>query len=247
MDQASDQPATSADNPDQAFRLYAERGFHVEPGVLTPDECAALIAAGRAIAAKGEGNFRPLMQPHRDDAGFLRAMAKPRLTRIMERLCGGPVSGLQSELFFCRPGTPGFMPHQDNYFVEAPDGAFASVWTALVDVHPGNGGLVLYPGSHRRGLLPVERLGGPASPHQDPNAAAQRTLLPTDHASGIDLSLRAGDAVLLHGWVVHASHDNCSEGWRYALLNTYIRQGAPFRPGAYARRAPVDLAAVAAA
>ena len=235
-----------AEDPEQALRLYNERGYHIEPDVFSPDECTRLIAAGKELAAKGDGNFRPLMSPHRDDVLFLRTMADKRLTTIMQSFCGGAVYGLQSELFFGCPGTPGFAPHQDNFFVEAPDNAFASAWTALVDVSPANGGLVIYPGSHRHGVLPVEKLSGPASPNQDPNAVAQRCILPEGHAEGVDLYLTRGSVIFLHSLVVHSSHDNRSDTWRHALLNTYIRQGASFRAGNYARRSPIDLSSVVA-
>ncbi len=235
-----------AEDPAEALRLYNERGYHIEPEVFSAAECQRLIAAGKDLAAKGDGTFRPLMSPHRVDALFLRTMADKRLTTIIQQLCGGAVHGLQSELFFGWPGTPGFAAHQDNFFVEAPEGAFVSAWTALVDVSPANGGLVMYPGSHRYGVLPVEKLSGPVSPNQDPNAGAQRSILPEGHAAGVDLYISQGSVIFLHSLVVHSSHDNGSDKWRHALLNTYIRQGAPFRSGNYARRSPIDLSTVTA-
>lgn len=236
----------SADKPDSALARYRREGFYVEPGLFSPDECRALIAAATELSGARAGSVRPAMNPHRDDVRFLRVMADRRIVSVMERLCGGPVSGLQSELFYCRPGTPGFAAHQDNFFVEAPDGTFASAWLALVDVSPDNGGLRLFPGSHRCGRLPTERLATAPSPYQDPNAEAERAQVPAEFAP-VDLELSQGSVIFIHGWVAHASHANRSERWRYALLNTYLRKGAPFRPGNYAGRAEVDLAAVAAA
>lgn len=221
------------------FAFYREHGYHIEPGVFTPATCDALIdAAARLPGGGGEG--RPAMHPHLHDPLFLEAMRHPALLSFMVRACGGPVSGLQSEFFFCRPGTPGFTEHQDNFFVEAPDGCFASAWLALTDVGPENGGLMLYPGSHRLGRLPVTDVENTPRPDQDPNARRTRTVLPPG-LPAIDAVVPKGGVVFLHGLVVHSSHTNRSDGHRYALLNTYIRTGAPFRPGQYARRTAIPL------
>lgn len=246
------QPITSeptapsfATDPETALACYRRDGYYVDTGLFSPDECATLIAAGSELAGTRAGSSRPAMNPHRDDARFLNAMADRRLVRVVELLCGGPVSGLQSEFFYCRPGTPGFAPHQDNFFVEAPDDSFTSAWLALVDVGPDNGGLVLFPGSHRAGRMTTERLSGAPSPYQDPNAATERAVVPPEYRP-VDVVLPQGSVIFIHGWVAHASHDNTSERWRYALLNTYLRRGAPFRPGNYAGRAEVVLAGTSA-
>jgi len=239
-------PASFESDPRAALAAYEEHGFHIERGLFQPAECDALIEAGRGLSNFQAGSARPAMNPHREAAIFLRTMASPRLVKIMRALCGGDVSGLQSEFFYGSPGTPGFAPHQDNFFVEAPEDAFASAWLALVDVAPGNGALYLYPGVHKKGLLPIEKLQGPANPNQDPNATAQAALLPPGSPTA-DASLRRGDVLFIHGFAPHGSHTNVSSGWRYALLNTYIRRGAPFRPGRYAGRTEVDLDNVSAA
>lgn len=228
------------DDWDGALARYDENGFHLETCVFDAETCKRLVDAGEDLPGIRSGSARPAMNPHRVDAVFLSVMGDPRIVQVVEALCGGPVWGLQSEFFYGRPGVPGFSCHQDNHFVEAPDGSFASAWLALVDVDPSNGGLIVYPGSHRLGILPVEQTGEVPHPNQDPNAYASRTLVPDGYAP-VDLVIPRGSIVFLHGLVVHASHPNRSERWRYALLNTYLRQGAPFRAGRYAQRTPVEL------
>jgi hypothetical protein len=46
---------------------------------------------------------------------------------------------------------------------------------------------------------------------------------------------------MIHSWLVHASNTNKSDKNRYALLCTYIKQGADFRAGNYAKRTPFEL------
>lgn len=228
------------DDPDRALAGFKAAGYAIEPDVFSPTECDAVIAVGERLRSVHGGVARPLMNPHREDPFLLNIMADRRIVSIMESLCGGRVSGLQSEFFFGHPGTPGFAPHQDNYFVEAHDGTFASAWLALVDVSPENGGLKVYPGSHRRGRLPTETLDNEPSPHQDPNARSQHAIVPAEFST-LDASMTRGSILFIHGWLVHSSHDNTSDRWRHALLNTYIRKGGHFRPGRYAGRSEVDL------
>jgi len=46
---------------------------------------------------------------------------------------------------------------------------------------------------------------------------------------------------MIHSWLVHASNDNNSHIDRNALLCTYIKEGADFRAGNYAKRKSFNL------
>ncbi|HEX2117118.1 MAG TPA: phytanoyl-CoA dioxygenase family protein [Alphaproteobacteria bacterium] len=223
------------------FEAYAANGYMIVPGIFSAAECDELVAAAKTLPSFVGGSTRPAMQPHRSMPAFYKAMAKPELIAIMERLVGGRVSGLQSEFFYCRPGTKGFARHQDNFFVQADPNAFASAWAALTDVRPENGGLIVYPGTHRGPLLPVEPTHRGPVEGQDSNATDKQTIVPANIES-VDTVVPKGAVVFLHAHIVHASHDNRSaDRWRYALLNTYIRRGCKFNPGGHARRSEVDV------
>jgi phytanoyl-CoA hydroxylase len=231
----------AASSPAADFEFYAANGYVIVPGIFSAGECEELVAAAKTLPAFVGGSTRPAMQPHQALPVFRKAMAKPDLVGIMERIVGGPIHGLQSEFFYCRPGTRGFARHQDNFFVQAEPDAFASAWAALTDVSPENGGLILYPGTHRCPLLPVEPLHRGPAEGQDPNGNNEQSLVPPQFKA-VDAIVPKGAVVFLHAHVVHESHDNRSaDRWRYALLNTYIRRGCSFRPGQYAQRAEVDV------
>jgi phytanoyl-CoA hydroxylase len=172
---------------------------------------------------------------------FLNALRNVRIVKIMEHLLGDKVSGLQTQFFYCQPGTQGFAAHQDNFYVQAPQDDFASVWTAIDDVTVENGALVLYPGTHKEPLLPVE----PCPFHtvqagQDINANRMQVVIPPQY-KGVDCPMPAGRAAFFHGHTVHSSHPNISNGTRRALLMTYLKKGSAFRPGNNARREEVDV------
>ena len=226
-----------------ALDYYEENGFYIQEKIFTSDECDALIEASTSLDNALNGTYRPSMMPHRVNEIYLKAMAKPELAAIMNQLVGGLAAGIQTEFFFCKPGTRGFSLHQDNFFVEAPFGQFASAWCAHTDVYPENGALIVYPGSHKDGLLPVRKLDLGPHASQDPNANNEECVVPEKYQP-ITPSVSKGSVFFIHGHVVHGSNPNVSERWRQVLLCTYIKSGAPFRSGRYAKRAEVNLADV---
>lgn len=228
------------DDPEQALAAYHEHGCHIEPDVFSDDECAALIAASQQLSNAKNGSYRPEMMPHLQAEIYLQAMRKPNLVQIMNLLVAGTAQGLQTEFFYCKPGTRGFSLHQDNFFVQAPFGAFASAWIALTDTYAEKGGLIAYPGSHKEGELPVRKLQMDKALTQDPNANNEETIVPGQYKP-VNVSVPKGAVFFIHGHVVHGSNPNITDEWRYVLLNTYIRKGESFRPGNYAQRKAIDL------
>lgn len=232
---------TFKNNPAAALKLYFERGYHIEPHVFSDEECNILIEASKKLDNFKNTSYRPAMMPHRTQPEFLTALRHPTVAKIMNQLIGGTAAGIQTEFFYCKPGTPGFATHQDNFFVDAPENAFASAWTALTDITPEKGGLFIYPGAHKERLLPVEKINIEEHPGQDPNANNVQCIVPTNYpALNIPL-IPKGATLFIHGHIPHASNTNNSNEYRYVLLSTYIRSGEKFRVGNYAQREEVAL------
>lgn len=227
-------------DPKKALEAYLENGYHIEENVFTAEECEQLIEASKSLENAQNGTYRPQMMPHRQDNLYLQAMANKKITSIMDILVGGKAMGLQTEFFYCKPGTRGFSLHQDNFFVQAPYGVFASSWVALTDTYADKGGLIVYPGSHKEGLLPVRKLHLEQDSAQDPNANNEETVVPEKYKA-INASVPKGAALFIHGHVVHGSNPNITSEWRYVLLNTYVKEGESYRPGNYARREAITL------
>lgn len=231
---------TFAQDPQAAIAFYHEHGYHIEPQVWSKEEIAAIRAASETWPTFKDGTYKPAMMPHRHDPLILKALAKPLIIRFFEAAFGGKVSGLQSEYFYCRPGTRGFALHQDNHYVEAKPDAFASAWSPMVDVSRANGTLVIYPGTHREPILPLRDLEAPPDAGNDINAHKQECIVPPQYKP-MDVVIKAGDVAFIHGHIVHSSHQNTSNDFRCVLLNTYLRAGEKFRPGNTAKRAEVDV------
>lgn len=227
-------------NPEQAMAAYLELGYHIEENLFSDEECEKLIAASAELESAKSGTYRPQMMPHRQNEIYLEAMRHPKLKFIMDKLIEGNAMGLQTEFFYCKPGTRGFSLHQDNFFVQAPFGVFASSWIALTDTYPEKGGLIVYPKSHKEGLLPVRKLSLEKDTRQDPNANNEETIVPPQYQL-MNARVPKGAALFIHGHLVHGSNPNQTDEWRYVMLNTYIREGEAFRPGNYAQRETVTL------
>lgn len=226
--------------PENVLAQYHETGFHIEENVFTDIECQKLIDASMQLENAKNGTYRPFMMPHRHDEIFLTALKNPAIAKIISALVGGEAVGLQSEFFYCKPGTRGFSLHQDNFYVEAQQGVFASAWCALTDTYAEKGGLIVYPGTNKEGNLPVEKLTLPPEAGQDPNANNEQTIVPPQYKA-VNAKVPKGAVLFIHGHLVHASNPNQTNEWRYVLLNTYIKKGESFRPGNYAKREAVSL------
>lgn len=226
------------DRMDKIF--YDREGYYIQENVFSGEECAALIEASQMLENSTNGTFRPQMMPHRVNDIFLCALRKRAVVDSIAQAVGGKPVGLQTEFFYCKPGTRGFSLHQDNFFVEAPYGVFASAWCALTDTFAEKGGLIVYPGTHKEGLLPVQKIEVVRDAGQDPNANNEETVVPPQYKA-INASVPKGAVLYIHGHLVHGSNPNTTQEWRHVLLSTYIRDGESFRPGSYAQRAPVPL------
>lgn len=221
------------DDAEAAYQRYEEQGFFCEPDLFSAVECEALIEAARVLPTARDGSLIPVMNVHKIDTVFLRAMSKPGILRVMDRLIGGQANGLHSQFYFTPPGRRGLGCHQDNYFAEVKPDAFASAWLALVDIYPENGGLYVFPGSHKEGRLPVKPSdAGGADKRQ---AVYEETIVPARYPR-LDVRVKRGTVVFLHGYLAHGSHINRSRSNRYALLNTYIRERERYRRGETALR-----------
>lgn len=223
------------------LEAFNRLGVSIEEDVFTSAECDALIEHSKTLESYQKGICYPQMMPHRTDGIYLKAMRNPKIVASVEQAVNGKAAGLQTQFFYCRPGTPGFGRHQDNFFVEAPAGAFVSAWCALTDVVVENGALIIWEGSHKEGLLPVRKVEKEKDKSQDPNANNEETVVPPQYQPS-NVLVKKGSAVYINSFLVHASNPNLSKDkWRQVLLCTYIKKGAPFRAGAYAQRQEVEL------
>jgi len=227
----------TADFP-EVLKAFNHDGYFVGPGLLTAAECDTLIAAAQNLESARNGSLLPVMQVHQVEPLFYKTFGHPKIISIMDQLCGGRVVGIQTQFYFTPPERAGLGFHQDNYFVEAPNDSFASAWIPLVDVEKSNGGLYAFPGTQTCGKLPVQKINTTGKDKRE--TVYEETVLPPGFQK-VDLSAKRGSVVFIHGYLVHGSYQNHSQSNRYVILNTYVREGVPFRSGLTAKREEVKF------
>ena len=229
-----------SEDPSSAKAAFLDCGFHVECGIWSDIECDAIIETGEKYRGTIVDGPMILDQVHKVDEQFLTAMKKTEVVNIVECIFSGNASGIQSGFFFCPPGTKGFLGHQDNIFVDADPGSFILAWTALCNVGLENGCLFLYPKTHREPILPLRTVKGVTPVNVPADAYNGETIVPEGYEPSAVVVPR-GSTVFLHGHTIHGSNENVSSSCRYAMFNSYVKEGTKFRRGNRAKRTEVCL------
>jgi len=217
-----------------------ERDGYVAPiPVLSADEAAGVRACFDELEAR-EGRERcqiGLLDRHFDQRFVWELATHPR---ILAAVCAvlGPNVMLLATHFFCKyPADEGAGEryvawHQDVTYWGLEPPVAVTAWYAVDDSDVENGCMRVIPGSHRGGIRPhgtAARAGNLLSINQEV------PVLPEEEARAVDLCLRAGEASLHHGALIHGSLPNRSRRRRCGLtirfVPTYVRQVAPNSQG----------------
>jgi hypothetical protein len=151
------------------------------------------------------------------DSLFLAYIQRPIFREICARVYGPqtPVMALRA-MFMNKPARKGtFLPwHQDggwSYLERDPE---VTVWTALDRATVANGCLQVIPGSHRAGLINPSHHSGYITAEQARQwATPDRTVF---------LEVDAGEVLLLHNYLLHASDVNKTDIPRRAFSVCYM-------------------------
>ena len=150
------------------------------------------------------------------DPLFLAFMQRPLFEHICARVYGErtPVDWFRA-MFMNKPSKKGtFLPwHQDRWSRLDRDPQI-TIWLALDPATVENGCVQMIPGSHKVGLINPDHHSGFLTPEQ---AEQWR---PEDKR--VFLTLEAGEAVLLHNYLLHGSDINRSETSRRAFSICYM-------------------------
>jgi hypothetical protein len=150
------------------------------------------------------------------DPLFLAYMQRPIFNEICARVYGEdtPIASFRA-MFMNKPAGQGtLLPwHQDRWSYLDRD-PLITTWTALDAATRANGCVQVIPGSHKLGLLNPEHPSGFLSAEQ-----AARFDSSPDIAY---LELPAGEAVLLHNWLLHRSDTNTTATPRRAFSVCYL-------------------------
>ncbi len=232
-----------------ALAQYRDLGYGVVRGVFGPRDVAALTQAFERIYAQGlarGASYRDRnVYFHLADDPVLKQIVRfvqwpayidpilaayrtdTRLLDIMAPLIGRDLKQIINQMHWKPPGAAraDFGYHQDVHFrrpAEAYRDAGNSYVQTMIAVDPQgpeNGGLRVYPGSHKLGVLAFPERGRimDADMSEDDLLA-----LGLDPGKLVDLELAPGDVAFWHLGTIHGSGANTAPIDRRAYLNGYV-------------------------
>jgi phytanoyl-CoA hydroxylase len=220
--------------------FYRRNGYLVVDGILAPAECDAALKIFERHADK---DYSGIMNLDRKVEEIRNIMKNPKIVKILETLQEAEVVGLQTMFLFKKIGSlyaeQAWNPHQDNAYPLARWGAYVTGNIPFEDQDQENGCISIYPGSHVEDVLPNEPV---KSFHENPGSKPGHCVqVPADYKK-VDLTLKKGSVLILHGNVIHESYPNMSKDRsRPMLLIPYITKGETFIPGKTAQRMEIPL------
>ena len=120
-------------------------------------------------------------------------------------------------------------PNKDNAYPRAPWGMYLTGNIPFADQDKENGCMYIYPGSHLENLLPAEFFKSfLEEPGKNPGHDVSKSL-PSDYTK-VDLPMKKGSLLILHGNVVHGSYPNRSNRDRPMILIPYGTKGISQQP-----------------
>jgi hypothetical protein len=160
-------------------------------------------------------NYRKIEQLEFDPL-FLAYMKRPLFQSLCARVYGSdvPIAAFRA-MFMNKPAGKGtFLPwHQDRWNYLDRDPLF-TLWTALDPCTMATGCVQIIPGSHRHGLI------NPTHPWGFLTEEQAKQYAPKEKVTFLELE--AGEAVLLHNWLLHSSDVNNTEISRRAFSVCYM-------------------------
>lgn len=213
--------------------LYRENGYIVLGNFFSPEYCDTLLTLFEFFADK---DFSAVMNLDRVVLRVQEDVVKNReLVAVLEGCAGAELCALMSQVLFKKAkslyASQAWNSHQDNSYPKAEAGAYITINLFLRDADKENGCLYIYPGTHTRGLLPFEPvMSFRETPGTNPG---NKVIVPPEYEDKkVDLVVKKGDVLILHGNTIHGSYPNVSLDRDRPLFSvSYIKLGVPFWPG----------------
>jgi hypothetical protein len=198
----------------QIARILADSHW-LAPG-SSPDE---LLAADRAVEEGSAGFFGAYTAIQSTEA-FHALAVRPELLGLASRLLDEPAFAHPAHICRIAPPSPGAKPtpiHQDYRFIQGCIDTLTT-WLPLSAAPPEIGGLRVFAGSPRLGVLPVKASDGPGM---------MRAEADEDHPEWRTTSYRPGDVLLFSSLTVHGAMPNRTRQLRLSADFRYQAVTAP--------------------
>jgi ectoine hydroxylase-related dioxygenase (phytanoyl-CoA dioxygenase family) len=209
---------------------YRRDGFVIARGVLAPDELAPLDRECTrlwTVVSLDRNNPRVQWRGHLDGSpvadridpvldispAFDRMARDPGLLAAAGSVLGEAADVFKAKLIMKRPGTLGYLMHQDYpywEFLGVPADDYVILFVAIDRFDAPGGATEMFPGYHH-GRVPA--------PPADPLDADETRM---DLSRGVMMELAPGDVAFMHSLTPHRSAPNRGAQSRRALIITYV-------------------------
>jgi ectoine hydroxylase-related dioxygenase (phytanoyl-CoA dioxygenase family) len=199
---------------------YDEQGFLAPVDILTAGE----VAHARAMFDKIEQQLGTdtaqlgLVQRHLDNADIWSLASHPNVVQAAADALGDDVV-LVATHFFCKypsksKGEKFVAWHQDVTYWGFEPPIAATIWLAIDDADVQNGAMRVIAGSHKVGLIEHGKS------QREGNLLSVNQAVPdnfVDESKAVDIILKAGQASVHDGLLIHGSNPNLSDRRRCGL------------------------------
>lgn len=246
--------SSDAHEREALVEFFRTNGFALVNNVYSPDEVKGLRELYDDIARKREAKGkRPYANAHNVMAAVQAVPRQENLRGLMRELLGPAFKVITTQVMYKPPGSKGFSTHQENTFARAePEDGYMVAWLALDEATRENGGLYVYPGSHKESVFPIKvswlnLLGeapaillhllkkifvGEFEDGENMTAVMPRvfnTQVPERYERAYVKVAAPGAVIFVHGNVVHGSDGNMTDRFRRCLVMAFKRDGATIR------------------
>ena len=243
--------------------FFWKNGYLIIKGLVSEELCDLSNRYAREVA---DINFGQIMHLHRKDFLLAQAAQKiekleslhekvmfikhifqisehyesllknPFIVEYLNWLYNRKMTGLLTNIFFKEPGTKyakqAWQAHQDNNYLNNKNGLYVTINIAFNYMSKKNGGLRLYPGSFKLGQIEAEKKVSYRDKDGKPGNKIKKIL----DINPVEIEMKKGDVLFMHGLCVHESTDNNSNDPRPLLSLGYIPYGEEFDPGYQSKR-----------
>lgn len=229
---------TPINNSDVAF--YDANGFLIVEDILSNSESNRLL---KTFESHADENFSALMNLDRTVPEIREIMKLPQIINTMEKLQRWPVDAVMSQFLFKRAGSQyqsqAWNPHQDNSYPQVPYPGYITINIFFEDADPENGGMYMYPGSHREPILPFVAT---TSYHEVAGTNPGNTVEVPPGYEKVDLIVKKGAMFVMNGHLIHGSYPNKSQTRSRPLFSvSYVSKGMEFIAGKNANRIRIPV------
>jgi phytanoyl-CoA hydroxylase len=240
------------------IKFYNDNGYLVLDDVHSQEYTERFLSAIRRHANK---DFAAILNPDREDELIKNderpksdltleeiketsnlckeVISNKKIINVLRTLQNNDIVGLSSQMIFKEAystySSQAWLPHQDNRYIDNQNAQYITANWFLRNADPENGGIYVYPGSHKLSLLPApDKKSYRENSNTNPGRECQIPEEFVDKKKNI--ILKADSVVILNGNCIHGSYSNNSSRSRPWLSTCYITKGEYYNIGKNSKR-----------